>query len=120
MLDLLSDHYAVGFNSHKAKSALAALIGGSIPTLTFLGLSSTSKLIPSIGTLAGNSNLTLLRGAITNATGQSFIKHFSAGGTWNDFNANKLSGFFRQELSEGKRFIRRHIKSKRVAVTESR
>ncbi len=119
MLDLLSDHYGVEFDSNKAKSALIALLGGSVPTLTLLGLGSASKLIPGIGTLGGNASLTLLGGATTYATGQSFIKHFSTGGTWNDFDANKLSSFFRKELAEGKHFIQRHIKSKRIAVTES-
>lgn len=119
MLQQLSEHYGVDFDKNKAKSALISLTGGSIPTLLLLGLGSVTKLVPGAGTLGGSASLTLLGGGVTYAAGQSFIKHFSQGGSLADFNARELSVFFKQELAEGKRFIQEQIKSKRMGVTES-
>ena len=105
MLHRLSQHYQLDFDEKKAKSAVVALISGSLPTLTLLGLSSVIKVIPGMGTLGGNAGLSLAGGAVTYATGQSFIKHFNDGGTIHDFQAKNFSQFFKQELKKGKRFV---------------
>jgi uncharacterized protein (DUF697 family) len=105
MLHRLSEHYQLDFAEEKAKSAVVSLISGSLPTLTLLGLSSMIKVIPGMGTLGGNASLSLAGGAVTYATGQSFIKHFNDGGTIHDFQAKKFSQFFKQELKKGKHFV---------------
>lgn len=108
MLEQLCEHYGVDFDNHKIRSALLALLGGSLPTLTLLGLSSSAKLIPGIGSLAGNASLTVLGGGITYATGHTFSKHFKAGGTLDDVNVSRMKQFFKQEFNKGKQFLRQH------------
>jgi uncharacterized protein (DUF697 family) len=112
MLEQLCQHYGVEFDSHKIRAALLAVLGGSTPTLALVGMGSAFKFVPGIGTLWGSASLTLLGGAITYAVGQSFIKHFSTGGTLDDVNTRKLASFCRKELKQGKQFIQRYIKTK--------
>lgn len=107
MLHRLSQHYQLDFDEQKAKAAVVALMSGSLPILTLLSLSSAVKLIPGLGTLGGNASLSLAGGAVTYATGKSFIKHFNNGGTIHDFQAKNFSEFFKQELKKGKRFVRK-------------
>ncbi|MGB3916303.1 DUF697 domain-containing protein [Thiothrix litoralis] len=116
MLEQLCQHYGVAFDRHKVRAVLLAVLGGSLPTLALLGMGSAFKFVPGIGTLGGNASLTLLGGAITYAVGQSFIKHFRAGGTLDDVNANKLRSFFRKEFSRGKRFIQQRTRLRLAAV----
>jgi len=113
MLLRLSEHYQLDFNERRAKIILIALVSGSLPTFTVLGLSSVLKLIPGIGTLGGNASLSILGGAITYATGQSFVKHFEAGGTLDDFHANHYVNFFKQKLKEGRQYSTKifHVRS---------
>ncbi len=111
MVHQLSRHYQIDFDSKKAKSAIIALISGSLPTVTLISLSSFAKLIPGIGTLSGNAGLILAGGAVTYATGRSFIRHFNEGGTIEDFNAKQYAGFFKDELKKGRDFILRNKKT---------
>jgi uncharacterized protein (DUF697 family) len=111
MLLRLSEHYQLDFDKKRAKIILIALISGSLPTFTVLGLSSVLKLIPGIGTLGGNASLSILGGAITYATGQSFIKHFEAGGTLHDFHARNYVDFFKQKLKEGRQYSTKMFQS---------
>lgn len=113
MLLRLSEHYQVDFDKRRAKIILIALVSGSLPTFTILGLSSVLKLIPGIGTLGGNASLSILGGAITYATGQSFVKHFETGGTLYDFHAKNYINFFKQKLKEGQQYSKTIFQSQR-------
>jgi len=106
MLRSLSSHYDVSFDKDLSKSLIISLISGSLPVLAMIGLSSTFKLIPGIGTLGGSASLSLLAGTVTYATGQVFIKHFDQGGTLQDFDAGQFADFFKQELAKGKTFVK--------------
>jgi uncharacterized protein (DUF697 family) len=114
MIHRLSRHYELDFDDQKAKSAVVALISGSLPTLTLLGLSSVAKIIPGLGTLAGNASLSLVGSAVTYATGKSFIKHFNEGGTIHNFQAKNFNQFFKQELKKGKDFVRNKDKNAEI------
>ncbi|MEZ5454015.1 MAG: DUF697 domain-containing protein [Thiothrix sp.] len=109
MLEQLCQHYGVDFDHHNIRAALVAVLGGSVPTLAIAGAGSAFKFVPGIGTLGGNASLTLLGGAITYAVGQSFVKHFSAGGTLDDVRAKKVGSLFCKELKRGKRLIREKL-----------
>ncbi|MBJ6609849.1 MAG: TAXI family TRAP transporter solute-binding subunit [Candidatus Thiothrix moscowensis] len=98
LLDKLSQHYAVSFDKKLAKAKLIALLGSTLPTTSVMGLSSLTKLIPGIGTLAGGAGLSALSGAVIYATGSVFIRHFEAGGTLETFNHQQQFTPFRQAL----------------------
>lgn len=106
LLRTLSRHYGIGFEEKAGKAALTSLIGGALPVMTVVGLSSFAKLIPGIGTIGGGISMTVLSGATIYATGQVFIRHFEAGGTFRDFDAKHWRTFFREQLEEGKIQIR--------------
>jgi uncharacterized protein (DUF697 family) len=105
MLRSLSTHYGVSVKDQDLKSMLLSLAGGAMPVLAIVGLSSFAKLIPGIGTLAGSASLSILAGAVTYAVGQTFILHFEAGGTLENFDQKQAQTFFRRELETGKRLV---------------
>jgi uncharacterized protein (DUF697 family) len=107
MLRHLSQHYNVAFDKRKVRSLMLALLSGSLPVITMMGASSLSKLIPGVGTFGGNVGVSLLGGSVTYATGQTFIKHFNAGGHLTDFEPKQFTHFFQQELKKGKKLLLR-------------
>lgn len=119
MIRSLSKHYDIDFDKNRVKSLILSLVGGSIPTLAILGLSSTSKLVPGIGTLGGNASLSIVGGALTYATGQTFNKHFSEGGTLKDFEPKRFLAFFKEELYNGRHFVMNLAKKKKKVEAEA-
>lgn len=109
LLRSLCKHYAVDFDEQLGKGMVSALASGSLPVLTVLGLSSVAKLIPGIGTVGGGFSMTVLAGATIYATGQVFIRHFEAGGTLQNFDSKHWQAFFKQQLDEGKAFVRNKL-----------
>lgn len=105
MLRNLSEHYGVSFDDSGSKTLLTSLIGGSLPVLGAVGFSSVAKLIPGIGTLGGSASLSIVAGAVTYAIGQTFIMHFEAGGTFQDFDPKQAREFFKREVKNGKEFV---------------
>lgn len=105
-LRTLSRHYNVDFNEQTGRAVLTSLISGAAPVLTVIGLSSIVKIIPGIGTIGGGISMTALAGAFTYATGQVFIRHFEAGGTFQNFESKHWQAFFKQQLEEGKAFVK--------------
>lgn len=106
MLSRLSDHYEVAFDDTDIKSLLTSLVSGSIPVLGVLGLSSTVKLIPGIGTLVGSASVSILAGTVTYAVGRVFAAHFKAGGTLEDFDPKQARAFFKSEFAAGKQYVK--------------
>jgi uncharacterized protein (DUF697 family) len=116
MLRSLSDHYEIPFNDMDSKSLLMSLIGGSLPVLSVVGLSSFIKIMPGIGSLVGSASLSISAGSMTYAVGQVFIQHFESGGTLEDFSPKHAQDFFKQEFEAGKLIVkelRNEIKSKK-------
>lgn len=106
MLRSLSEHYELPFNDMDSKSLITSLIGGSLPVIGILGLSSFAKLIPGIGTLVGSASLSITAGAVTYAVGQVFIMHFEQGGSLEDFDAKQAKTYFEREFKAGKSFVK--------------
>lgn len=106
MLRSLSEHYDLPFDDTDSRSLITSLIGGSLPVLGVLGLSSFAKLIPGVGTLLGSASLGVSAGAVTYAVGQTFIMHFEGGGTIGNFDASKAQAFFKREFDKGKALVR--------------
>lgn len=107
MIKHLCQLYDVEFDARRTKLLVMSLLTGSLPTLTIMGMSSISKLIPGIGTLGGSASVALSGGAVTYAIGQTFIKHFSKGGNLDDFVVIRSSGFFKRQLIKGRSILRK-------------
>lgn len=103
MVHEMSKIYGVEFKENRAKSIVTSLIGslGIVPVGTGI-LFSAMKLVPVVGALAATVALPVSAGAITYATGKVFILHFESGGTFLDFNAEKMKKAYRAMFEEGK------------------
>lgn len=119
MIKHLCKHYDVDFNVQRSKLLVTSLLTGSLPALAIIGLSSISKLMPGIGTLGGSAGVALAGGAVTYATGQTFVKHFSMGGDLENFVATGFSDFFKKELKKGKDFVSKNKQEKASKIPEA-
>ncbi len=104
MLHSLAKLYNVKFTKNLGKSLIGSLLGGIVPTST---VASLSKAIPGVGTTAGVIGMSIIGGASTYAIGRVFIQHFESGGTFLDFNPEKVREYFKEQFEKGK-----HVASK--------
>ena len=83
---------------------LAALMGSVVPGSLSCGLvGSAVKAIPGVGALAGAPTMALFSGGATWALGKVFIQHFEAGGTFLDFDPEKVKDYFKAQFEEGRK-----------------
>ena len=85
MLRDIAALYDVPFRSELAKPLVSALVGGSGSYLLAGPAASMIKTIPLFGSIAGMLALPGVAAAATYATGHVFIRHFSQGGSFYDF-----------------------------------
>ena len=103
MLYDLSHLYGVEFKAQAAQSAVAALLGSVVPgvvTSTAFGVG--LKFIPIVGTTLGVIAMPALSLAATYAIGRIFTAHFETGGSWLDFDPEKMREHFRAEFEAAK------------------
>ena len=103
MLHSLANLYEVKFTKDLGKSLLASLTGGLAATGIGKGtLVSVLKGVPLLGTVAGAAPMPLVAGASSYAVGQIFIQHFESGGTFLDFDPDKVKAYFAEQFEKGK------------------
>lgn len=108
MLNKLSHLYKIGFSKTLVKSLIislvgalnSGLVGGAIMTSIF-------KLFPGTGLVAGITSMCLISGATTYAVGKVFIQHFESGGTFLDFDPEKVKVFFAKQIEDGKKMAKK-------------
>jgi len=102
MLRELADHYGVPFRQDRVKSIVSSLLSGLVGTELGYGLAGTVAGVPLLGSLLGMVTLPFFAGAATWATGKVFIQHFASGGTFLDFDPEKVRGYFREQFGKAK------------------
>ena len=103
MLHSLANVYDVKFKNDLGKSVLASLTGGIASTSVGKGvLLSLAKGIPFVGPALGAATMPAVAGASTYAVGQVFIQHFESGGTFLDFDPDKVKAYFAEQVEKGK------------------
>lgn len=103
MLADLSQHYGIPFAKNRAKEIVAALIGGALPgPIAASAVGSAVKMVPVVGPIIGGVSVPILSGATTYAVGTVFIQHFESGGTFLDFDPDKVKEHFRADFEKGK------------------
>ncbi|MGF1526105.1 MAG: YcjF family protein [Candidatus Competibacterales bacterium] len=105
MLRQLAHHYDVSFSEHRAKSLVASLLGGVLPTSAAIGLASLAKGMPGVGTATGVIAVSAIGGAATYAIGTVFARHFEAGGNLLDFQPKETRTFFADQFRQGKAVV---------------
>ncbi len=103
MLHSLANLYEVKFTQDLGKSVIASLTGGVAATGVGKGmLVSLAKGIPFVGPVLGAAAMPAVAGASTYAVGQVFIQHFESGGTFLDFDPDKVKAYFAEQFDKGK------------------
>jgi uncharacterized protein (DUF697 family) len=113
MLHGLSQHYDVKFKENAGKSIIAALTGTlTADALRGSTLTSFIKSIPLVGVI-GSVSMPIYTGAITYAIGKVFIQHFESGGTFLDFDPQKVKDYFAKLYEDGKK-VATNLKAEKV------
>ena len=103
VLAALSKFYEVPFHKNLGKAAISSLVGFVLPhALAFGAAGSLIKLIPFVGNVSGVAWMGLFSAAYTWALGKVFIQHFESGGTFLNFDAEKVKEYFQAEFKEGR------------------
>lgn len=119
MVRELSKLYNVPLKHNLLKSALAALVGGIGPVEMAKGIStSLTKLIPGYGAAISAATMPVAAGATTYAIGQIFTMHFESGGSFLDFNADKVKGLYGDLKEKGAGFVS-NMRNQNEAETET-
>ncbi len=101
----LAKLYGIEFSEHAGKSALASLLGGSIPLSFSSNLARFLKSVPFYGQAAGMISMSFLGSVSTYAVGKVFIQHFESGGTFLTFDPHKVSDHYARQLDKGKKKV---------------
>jgi uncharacterized protein (DUF697 family) len=103
MLGDLARNYQIPFSHDRGKSIVSALLGGLVSTkLGFGELGSLMKGVPVVGSILGMFTTTIFASAATYAIGRVFIQHFESGGTFLDFDPDKVRKYFAEEYEKAK------------------
>ncbi|MDZ4705772.1 MAG: DUF697 domain-containing protein [Saprospiraceae bacterium] len=100
MVRQLSRVYGLNFSETQGKAIVTALTSS---TLARAGARSLIKLLPGIGTIIGGITVSIFNGASTYALGEVFKQHFSMGGTFLDFDTDRLKKFYNEKFEKGKK-----------------
>ncbi len=100
MIKQLSRVYGHDFSETQGKAIVTSLTGS---TLARMGARSVVKLIPGIGSLLGGATVSVFAGASTYAIGEVFKEHFNAGGTFLDFDPERLKNLYKEKFEKGKK-----------------
>lgn len=92
--------YDVDFKETEGKAVISSMTSSG---LARLGARAAIKFIPGIGTVLGGVTMAVLSGASTYALGEVFKKHFETGGTFLDFDTERLSKMYREKFEKGKK-----------------
>lgn len=102
MLSEIGAEYGVTFKSEAARTITGTLMAAVLQSGLAGGLASALKVVPGLGTAVGILALPALAMAGTQALGKVFITHFESGGTFLDFDPDRVERHFRQEFERAR------------------
>lgn len=102
MVSDLSKQYGLKFSKDAGKAIIASLVGGAAPAVAGGALASVVKSIPVVGQTAGAVTMPALAAASTYAVGRVFIQHFESGGTFLDFDPERVRAYYSEQYEKGK------------------
>jgi uncharacterized protein (DUF697 family) len=104
MIRQLCRVYGIDFAETQGKALVTSL---TTSAMTKAGARSLLKLVPGIGTVIGGVTTAILNGASTYALGEVFKKHFGSGGTFLDFDTERLRKMYNEKFEKGKDVARK-------------
>lgn len=99
MIRQLCKQHGVDFKETEGKAVITALVGSGMARLG----AGAVKVIPGVGSILGGVTMSILSGASTFALGQVFNKHFQTGGTFLDFDVDRLKKYYQEQFEKGKK-----------------
>ena len=103
MLRELAAAYDVPFEQERVKGVLSTLLTSLLGTEVGYGFVGTAAGLPLVGPVLSVLTVPFFAGAATYATGKVFMQHFASGGTFLDFDPEKVRGYFREQFASGKK-----------------
>ena len=109
MVKELSVNYSVEFSEERGKAIITSLLGGVVSgVVARSGLVKTALFaIPLIGPTAAILSMSIFASASTCAVGKVFTQHFASGGSFLNFEPEKVRKFFSDQYEKGKRMVTR-------------
>ena len=98
MIRQLCKVYDISFKETEGKAIITALTGSGLARLGARAI----KFIPGVGSILGGITLAILSGASSYAIGEVFKKHFETGGTFLDFDPDRLKKYYNEKFEKGK------------------
>lgn len=115
MIRQLCRVYDIDFAETQGKAIVSAL---TTSTMARAGARSLIKIIPVVGSVVGGITTAVINGASTYALGEVFKKHFANGGTFLDFDTDRLKKLYREKFEKGKK-VAKEWKEEEAAATEA-
>lgn len=103
MIRQLSKVYGLDYKETEGKAVITALTGSGLARVGARAV----KFIPGIGSVLGGVTLAVLSGASTYALGEVFKKHFETGGTFLDFDPERLRKYYDEKFEKGKQLAKK-------------
>jgi len=110
MIRSLCKVYDINFKETEGKAVITALTGSGLARLGARAV----KFIPGVGSMIGGFTLAVLSGGSTYAIGEVFKKHFETGGTWLDFDPERLKKYYDEKFEKGKNMAKNMEKKEKV------
>ncbi len=98
MIRQLSKVYGIDFKQTEGKAIITSLSSSGVARMGARAV----KFIPGIGSVLGGVTMSALSGASTYALGEVFKKHFETGGTFLDFDSDRLKKYYNEKFEKGK------------------
>lgn len=102
MIRQLSKTYDVDFSESEVKAIVSSLTSSGLAGLGARAV----KVVPVVGSILGGVTMSALSGAATYALGEVFYKHFESGGSFLNFNPEKVKDFYKERYNEGKKIAK--------------
>lgn len=113
MIRQLCKLYEIDFKETEGKAIITSLTGSGLARLGARAI----KVIPGVGSVLGGVTLAVLSGASTYALGEVFKTHFETGGTFLDFDPDRLKKYYNEKFEKGKEMARDMKKEQEEADT---
>jgi uncharacterized protein (DUF697 family) len=114
MIRQLCKLYEIDFKQTEGKAIITALTGSGLARLGARAV----KFIPGVGSILGGVTMAALSGASTYALGEVFKKHFETGGTFLDFDPERLKKYYNEKFEKGKE-VADELRKKQETVVKS-
>ena len=116
-LDMVKDLcqvHGVPYEQQQGRTLISALAGTSLASIG----ASVVKAIPVIGSILGGVSMSIMSGATTYALGGVFDKHFSEGGTLDNFDVEDIREYYANQVEVGKKMAKKWQEQEKAAKNE--